>query len=203
MTSRRMSYEANSGSDAADQSVPCDTPSCPFWGLQSTMNLCSQCYKERIKQDQQKQMAQVNKPEPVTEQEADIPKLNSSKGASVTPEESSPAQVLSGPSRPSVEAESEKSEKLDNEETLSAPVPVTKVVEVPKKVQKDRRRCLECNKFLGFTGIKCKCGFVFCGSHRYPENHDCDFDFDGFARKKFLQNRTEAAVADKISGERL
>ncbi|KAI3693573.1 hypothetical protein L1987_76520 [Smallanthus sonchifolius] len=48
-------------------------------------------------------------------------------------------------------------------------------------------RCLSCKKKLGVMGFKCKCGETFCGNHRYPEEHDCEFDFkrsgrDGIAK---------------------
>ncbi|ESQ29090.1 hypothetical protein EUTSA_v10023731mg [Eutrema salsugineum] len=45
-----------------------------------------------------------------------------------------------------------------------------------------RTRCLSCNKKVGLMGFKCKCGSTFCGDHRYPENHDCEFDFKGEGR---------------------
>lgn len=38
-------------------------------------------------------------------------------------------------------------------------------------------RCYCCNKKVGFTGIECRCGFVYCGTHRYPDQHSCTFDF--------------------------
>uniref|UniRef100_A0A1J3J5E9 Zinc finger A20 and AN1 domain-containing stress-associated protein 1 n=1 Tax=Noccaea caerulescens TaxID=107243 RepID=A0A1J3J5E9_NOCCA len=43
-------------------------------------------------------------------------------------------------------------------------------------------RCLSCNKKVGLMGFKCKCGSTFCRSHRYPENHECEFDFKGEGR---------------------
>ncbi|CAN0211067.1 unnamed protein product, partial [Hapterophycus canaliculatus] len=30
---------------------------------------------------------------------------------------------------------------------------------------------------VGYTGIACRCNYVFCSLHRYPEQHDCTFDF--------------------------
>ena len=30
---------------------------------------------------------------------------------------------------------------------------------------------------IGLTGFKCRCGYVFCGSHRLAEAHACDFDY--------------------------
>merc|ERR1719160_2030383 len=36
-----------------------------------------------------------------------------------------------------------------------------------RPVQKNPGRCWKCNKKAGLTGFKCKCGYVFCGAHRY------------------------------------
>ncbi len=44
-----------------------------------------------------------------------------------------------------------------------------------------------CNKKVGLTGLQCKCGLVFCGLHRYPDEHDCTFDFKGHDRKKLAK----------------
>ncbi|CAN0010607.1 unnamed protein product [Pylaiella littoralis] len=43
--------------------------------------------------------------------------------------------------------------------------------------QKNRKRCFTCSKKVGYTGIACRCNYVFCSLHRYPEQHDCTFDF--------------------------
>ncbi|KAI4352367.1 hypothetical protein L6164_006627 [Bauhinia variegata] len=36
-----------------------------------------------------------------------------------------------------------------------------------------KNRCKNCNKKVGLTGFQCRCGDVFCGRHRYPEEHAC------------------------------
>lgn len=38
-------------------------------------------------------------------------------------------------------------------------------------------RCGVCNKKVGLTALECRCELVFCGLHRYPEQHNCNFDF--------------------------
>jgi predicted nucleic acid binding AN1-type Zn finger protein len=43
-------------------------------------------------------------------------------------------------------------------------------------------RCHSCNKKVGLTGIECRCGSVYCGQHRYPEQHNCTFDFKAHDR---------------------
>ncbi|KAG2262312.1 hypothetical protein Bca4012_013050 [Brassica carinata] len=45
---------------------------------------------------------------------------------------------------------------------------------------KANTRCLRCNKKVGLMGFNC--GSTFCGDHRYPENHQCEFDFRGEGR---------------------
>lgn len=46
-------------------------------------------------------------------------------------------------------------------------------------------------------GFDCKCGFSFCKKHRLPEDHDCEFDFKEFERKK-LENNNKKVVATKM-----
>lgn len=55
----------------------------------------------------------------------------------------------------------------------------TKEQKPKKKVQKNKKRCFhsECRKKVGLASIECKCGYIFCGLHRWPDQHNCDFDF--------------------------
>jgi predicted nucleic acid binding AN1-type Zn finger protein len=43
--------------------------------------------------------------------------------------------------------------------------------------QKGATRCLACKKRIGLTGFRCRCGFYFCGAHRYSDKHGCTFDY--------------------------
>lgn len=97
----------------------------------------------------------------------------------------------------------EKEVKID-EEAKTLAVKDLSIEEKPKerKVQKNRKRCFECRKKVGLTGSECRCGYVFCGLHRYPEEHKCDFDFHKLA-KTHVCKKANAAVADKIQGEKL
>ncbi|KAJ3677955.1 hypothetical protein LUZ60_001758 [Juncus effusus] len=58
-------------------------------------------------------------------------------------------------------------------------------------------RCGTCKKKVGLTGFKCKCGFTFCGTHRYPEQHDCGFDYKGAGREALAQ-ANPVIKADKL-----
>mmetsp|Transcript_9404 Transcript_9404/g.12309 ORF Transcript_9404/g.12309 Transcript_9404/m.12309 type:complete len:158 (+) Transcript_9404:202-675(+) len=58
-------------------------------------------------------------------------------------------------------------------------------------VQKNKKRCFSCKKKVGFTGIECRCSYVFCSQHRYPEAHDCIFDYKASER---------AVLGERITG---
>ncbi|KAL2547400.1 Zinc finger A20 and AN1 domain-containing stress-associated protein 7 [Forsythia ovata] len=88
-----------------------------------------------------------------------------------------------GPSSAAVE------EKVVEEATATATVKAKAPAVVEKKVVSNR--CLSCNKKVGLTGFKCRCGSFFCGSHRYPEKHDCTFDFK-------VQGREDIAKANPV-----
>ncbi|KAL2902247.1 Zinc finger A20 and AN1 domain-containing stress-associated protein 7 [Bienertia sinuspersici] len=61
----------------------------------------------------------------------------------------------------------------------------------------NKNRCGCCNKKVGVVGFKCRCGFTFCGSHRYPEEHNCEFDHK-FAGREALAKANPLVVADKL-----
>ncbi|KAF3502576.1 hypothetical protein F2Q69_00042772 [Brassica cretica] len=58
-------------------------------------------------------------------------------------------------------------------------------------------RCFSCNKKVGVMGFKCKCGSTFCGSHRYPEKHECSFDFKEVGRGA-IAKANPVVKADKV-----
>ncbi|RLN50926.1 hypothetical protein BBJ29_009982 [Phytophthora kernoviae] len=66
-------------------------------------------------------------------------------------------------------------ETENNAAALKEPTEDEKPAE--KLVQKNKKRCWECKKKVGLTAIECRCGYVFCSSHRYADQHSCSFDF--------------------------
>ncbi|KAL4570851.1 hypothetical protein LXL04_026514 [Taraxacum kok-saghyz] len=62
---------------------------------------------------------------------------------------------------------------------------------------KGSNRCLTCRKKIGVMGFKCRCGESFCGSHRYPEKHDCEFDFKRSGRDA-IAKANPVVKADKV-----
>ncbi|KAL8193117.1 hypothetical protein R6Q57_027021 [Mikania cordata] len=83
---------------------------------------------------------------------------------------------------------------------VSVDSPVTSsVVEVAVKSQ-PRNRCGSCKRRVGLTGFTCKCGTTFCGSHRYPEQHACTFDFKTIGKEAIAKANpvVKAAKLEKI-----
>ena len=64
--------------------------------------------------------------------------------------------------------------------------------------QTDKSRCWNCNKKIGLTGVRCRCGYFFCAAHRYAESHDCDYDYKTNERKK-LTRQNPVVQANKLS----
>ncbi|KAL9333107.1 hypothetical protein Peur_073246 [Populus x canadensis] len=63
--------------------------------------------------------------------------------------------------------------------------------------QQKPNRCLTCRRRVGLTGFNCRCGMVFCGTHRYPEQHDCEFDFKSLGKEQI------AKANPVVKGEKL
>ncbi|KAF7730450.1 zinc finger domain-containing protein [Apophysomyces ossiformis] len=71
-----------------------------------------------------------------------------------------------------------------------------------KPAQKNKGRCFKCRvkvlqprmvrKQVEFTSVqvplakqtinRCRCDYVFCDSHRYPDRHECEFDYAKLGR---------------------
>lgn len=66
-----------------------------------------------------------------------------------------------------------------------------------KKKQKNTSKCYlpTCKKKIGLTGFKCRCGYVFCGIHRYADAHNCDFDYKTTGRAELAKENPEIVAA--------
>ena len=69
------------------------------------------------------------------------------------------------------------------------------------KKQKYKSGCAHCGKKLKLveTSIgKCRCEHIFCSKHRFPESHECSYDWKEMSRKK-LEKQHQRVVADKLT----
>ncbi|KAF0708103.1 hypothetical protein AaE_013349 [Aphanomyces astaci] len=76
-------------------------------------------------------------------------------------------------------------------------LPAEEAVE-PVVVQKNKGRCWECKKKVGLTGIECRCGFVYCGSHRFADQHNCTYDFKTADRAELARRNPGGGAFGKI-----
>ncbi|KAI3899640.1 hypothetical protein MKW92_025327 [Papaver armeniacum] len=123
------------------------------------MNLCSKCYRDQLKADEQSNLAKAAFEKSANPKKA----LTTAQAESVGSSDSSVAISTN-----------------NGESGTEAKI-----------------RCFSCNKKLGLTAVKCKCGAVFCSAHRYPEKHSCEFDYKGVGRE-LLAKLNPQVKADKI-----
>lgn len=69
---------------------------------------------------------------------------------------------------------------------------------VEKVTKRKVARCVTCKKKVGIYGFSCKCNGYYCTEHRYPEVHECTFDYKNEGRNK-LTRENPTVVAAKIN----
>ena len=58
----------------------------------------------------------------------------------------------------------------------------------------------KCKKKLTFVEetIKCRCKLSFCGKHRIPNNHSCNFDYKKMVLEQLKKNEIDLTYDKKI-----
>ncbi|KAL4312796.1 hypothetical protein GQ457_01G015470 [Hibiscus cannabinus] len=141
---------------------PC-VNNCGFLGSPATMNLCSKCYRDfRLKEQQQASSTKLS--------------ISTSTSTSTSPSSSSSSTAV---------------ESVSQVPLLTLPevkgALAVAIAPAAEQQQQQTNRCMVCRKRVGLTGFKCRCGITFCGSHRYPENHGCKFDFKKAGREEIAR----------------
>lgn len=62
-----------------------------------------------------------------------------------------------------------------------------------------KKCCVDgCNKKLGIMEIICKCGAKTCINHKYPDKHNCSYDYKN-EQKQYLEKSNPVVVSSKIN----
>lgn len=146
---------------------------CGFFGSPATLDLCSKCYCDLRLKEKHASSAKIA-----------VEKSLLSPPSAAT---SSPSSVISTEA-PAVAAAAVRSPAVAAEAVTAEPA------------QQQANRCAGCKRKVGLTGFRCRCGSTFCGTHRYPEQHACTFDFKSAGREAIARANpvVKAAKLDKI-----
>ena len=64
--------------------------------------------------------------------------------------------------------------------------------------QNKKNCCKKCNKKVGLTGFTCRCGGLYCGNHRYAEEHSCNYDYIKFGKQELTTKLDNKGLSTKI-----
>lgn len=160
---------------------------CGFWGDPEHDNFCSQCIRKRV----------IGGETPAAAAAADAPKKCTKKcGFFGAAKFNGMCSVCWGKES----KEEAKTWKAKLKKAMTKIKCMRAFLSAPRLKQKHKNRCWQCKRKIGIVGIECRCGYIFCGKHRYAQEHKCTYDHRAHQQKKLRKENKQilAAKIDKL-----
>ncbi|CEJ04251.1 hypothetical protein RMCBS344292_18218 [Rhizopus microsporus] len=153
------------------------TAGCGFYGNELFNNMCSKCFKEATAKNEA-----VTKEEATIREQQSTPSSSSTTTTTTTTTTTATRKHLRTPSP----------EPRDIETTVPPSIPSPSESKNDNKpVQTNKGRCFKCRIKVPLAkqaANKCRCDYVFCDTHRYPDRHDCEIDYAKMDRELLAKN---------------
>jgi len=88
-------------------------------------------------------------------------------------------------------------EKVGSDAVISQSELESQASDAPKEKKKKKTRCTKCRVNVGVIGFPCRCGGMFCSTHRYANEHCCSFDYKEHGAEEIRKNNPQV-VGEKI-----
>lgn len=59
---------------------------------------------------------------------------------------------------------------------------------------KKKLKCYICSKKLLISTFKCRCNIYYCNLHKYPEDHNCNYDYKTEYQKELIKNNKKLKI---------